>query len=50
MILDVLEHLEVELPLGVVGLPAEVKPKVCSTYVSFTLNMCIDFWCAQLVK
>lgn len=30
MILGVLEHLRVELPLGVVGLCAEPVPKVCS--------------------
>ena len=29
-ILGVLEHLGVELPLGVVGLAAEFAPKVCS--------------------
>ena len=30
MILGVLEHLGVDLPLGVVGLAAEFPPKVCS--------------------
>ena len=30
MILDVLECLGVELPLDIVGLAAEVTPKVCS--------------------
>ena len=30
MILGMLEHLEVELPLGVVGLGTELMPKVCS--------------------
>jgi hypothetical protein len=30
LILGVLEHLGVELPLGVVGLAAEFVPKVCS--------------------
>ena len=30
MIIRVLEHLGVELPLGVVGLDAEFEPKVCS--------------------
>ena len=32
MILGVLEHLGVELPLGVVGLGAKLMPKVCSGY------------------
>jgi hypothetical protein len=32
MILGVLEHLGVELPLGVVGLAVEFVPKVCSGY------------------
>ena len=30
MILGMLEHLGVELPLGVVGLAVEFAPKVCS--------------------
>jgi hypothetical protein len=30
VVLSVLEHLTVELLLGVVGLAAEFKPKVCS--------------------
>ena len=33
MILDVLEHLGVELPLGVVGLGAELAPNVCSGHL-----------------
>jgi hypothetical protein len=31
LILGMLEHLRVELPLGVVGLAAEFAPKVCSS-------------------
>ena len=31
-VLGMLEHLGVELPLGVVGLGAELEPKVCTGY------------------
>jgi hypothetical protein len=32
MILGVLEHLGVDLPLGVVGLTEELTPKVCTRH------------------
>ena len=48
---DMLEHLGAELPLGVVGLAAELIPKVCSTHGSRPEGtcatgqaQCLDAW------
>ena len=44
MILGVLEHLGVELPLGVVGLAAEFEHKVCSGHWPRLEGTCATGW------
>ena len=44
LVLGVLEHLGVELPLGVVGLAAEFVPKVCSGHWLRPEGTCATGW------
>ena len=43
LILGVLEHLRVQLPLGVVGLGVEPAPKVCLGYI-LGVSEHLEFW------
>jgi hypothetical protein len=46
----VLEHLEVELPLGVLGLGAEPVPKVCSAHNLRPEGICATGWAGVLAS